>query len=598
MYQIQRSLLICLTLLTAGLSSWGQELTLLHTNDMHSKLTGYGPESEYTPLVTGNDSTTGGFARLSALFQQHRSQWPDATLILDAGDFLMGSLFHAAEKETGFQLNLMKRMGYDCVTLGNHEFDFGPETLAKTLQAATDRGGFPTMVASNLVFSRESPADDPLEELYRKKLILPYTLIEKNGLKIGLFGLVGLDAESVAPASRPVTFSDPLKEAGKTAAYLKEEQQADLVILLSHSGIYPDPQGNGYIGEDIELAAKVPQIDIIISGHTHVATPDYIRIGNTYIVQTGSYAANVGKMQLKIENRKIVNCKFDLIPVDDAIAGDAAVSAEIDQQIRLIDRQYLAPAGLSYKQIIGRTGFDLVCRYTDQAGSNLGPFVADAVRHYTETTGNPADISLVAAGTIREDIVKGAHGNLSVADLFRVMSLGMGYDSIPGYPLARFYLTAHEIKKLMEVLLISRNKGGDGFIYFSGVRVYANPDKGLLRKVQRLEINGQAIDHSKRNDDLYSLAANIYLLGFIGEIKKMSHGLVKLVPKDASGKPVADMQHQRIDADQSKPGIQEAKEWIALVRFIQGFEQHNNIPFIPDIYRQGDHAVIRVNHPL
>jgi 5'-nucleotidase len=454
------------------------------------------------------------------------------------------------------------------------------------------------MVASNLVFSRESAIDDPLEELYHKKLILPFTLIEKNGLKIGLFGLVGLDAESVAPASRPVTFSDPLKEAGKMASYLKEEQQADLVILLSHSGIYPDPQGNGYIGEDIELAAKVPQIDLIISGHTHVTTPDCIRIGSTCIVQTGSYAANLGKLQLKIENRKIVNCKFDLIPVDDAIAGDAAVSGEIDQQIHLIDRQYLAPAGLSYKQIIGRTDFNLVCRYTDQAGSNLGPFVADAVRHYTETTGNPADISLVAAGTIREDILKGTHGNLCVADLFRVMSLGMGYDSIPGYPLARFYLTAHEIKKLMEVLLISRNKGGDGFIYFSGVRVYANPEKGLLRKVQQVEINGKAISRSKKDTILYSLAANTYLLGFIGEIKKMSHGLVKLVPKDASGKPVADMKHQRIDADLSKPGIQEAKEWIALVNFIQGFEQKNNIPLIPDIYRQGDRAVIRVNHPL
>lgn len=576
--------------------SFGQELTILHTNDMHSKLTGYGPESEYSPMEIANDSTRGGFARLATLFNQIREESPNSTLIVDAGDFLMGSLFHVGEAQTGFQLNLMKKMGYEYITLGNHEFDYGPATLAKILQAAEAKGGFPSIVASNATFSKESTADDELERFKTNGLIKDFEIIEKNGLKIGIIGLVGLDAASVAPASKPVKFSNYIKTASKLAGYLKKKENVDIVVALSHSGIYPDKEGEGYVGEDMALAKKVPAIDIIISGHTHVQTPQFIKIGNTYVVQTGCYASNLGKINLDYKNGKIEDFKFELIPVNDQILGDKVVNKEIEDYKGFIDQKYLSPVGLEYNKEIGKTDFSLITDFTNLKESNLGPFIADASRYYIQSTGNQVDFSIVASGTIRENFEKGIRGMLTVPDAFQVMSLGEGYDGVPGYPLARIYITGREVKKLMEIVVMSRPKGGDGFLYLSGISATINSDKGFLHKVQKVEINGKAIDISKNNTQLYSVAANTYLLGFIGRIKKMSHGLVKIVPKDSNGNPITAMKNQLVDIDPNLDGVQEAKEWIALIEYMKSFKKNENgIPIIPEEYKKEDHAFVDSN---
>lgn len=450
-------------------------------------------------------------------------------------------------------------------------------------------------MASNIVFSKRSAEDDELEKLYISKSIQPYAICIKNGLKIGIFGLMGIDAGNVAPASYPVTFSDPVKEAAKMTAYLKTVQKADIVILLSHGGIYPNREHNGYAGEDLNLATKVPLIDIIISGHTHVRTPEYIKTGNTFIVQAGSNATNLGVIRLRYQNGRIADFVFDLLAIDDKIKGDSVVNDEIEHQIDFIDKTFLESNNLTYRQIVGKLNFDVKCDYNDLKGSNLGPFVSDASKYYLESTGNGADFSLVAAGTIREDLLKGTDGMISVSDVYRVMSLGRGYDRIPGYPLAKIYLTANEVKKLMEILVISRGKGGDGFIYFSGIKIYIDSGKGLLRKVRKVEIAGKEIDCSKKNTTLYSVSANTYLLGFIGEVRKMSHGLIRIIPKDKYGSPVTEMKNQLVDSDLKKEGIQEGKEWIALIEYMKSFKQNSNtIPVIPDQYQKGDEAVLDI----
>ena len=119
----------CLTILlvinTLILASQEKTITVIHTNDMHSRLNGFAPESAYTPLSVNDDATIGGFTRLASIIAAEKSRVGGSVLVIDAGDFLMGTLFHTAEAETGFQLGLMKKMGYDIVALGNHEFDFG-----------------------------------------------------------------------------------------------------------------------------------------------------------------------------------------------------------------------------------------------------------------------------------------------------------------------------------------------------------------------------------------------------------------------------------------------------------------------------------------
>jgi 5'-nucleotidase len=565
-----------------------QQLTILHTNDLHSKLTGYGPESDYSPLEINNDNTLGGFSRMAAIISSFKQKAPDQTLILDAGDFLMGSLFHVPEQETGFQMNLMKKMGFDYTTFGNHEFDFGPEVLGKIIDAAQKRGGHPKIVASNLAFSK-SADDDLLQSLFTSGEILPYDVFEKNGLKIGIFALVGIDAASVAPASKPVTFANPFKTAAKTANYLKKVEKVDIVILLSHAGIVKDEKTGAFTGEDFKIAKKAPEIDIIISAHTHVRTTEYLRQGKTYIVQTGSYGAEIGKIELNFTAGKISDFAFELLPVDDKIKGDETVQMDIDNYISFINKNYLEPSNLHYSEIIGKTAFDLNLDFEKLNASNLGPFIADGTKYYLNKTGNTVDISLVAAGTIRENMVAGKSGLITPADAFRVMSLGNGKDNFPGYPLAVIYITGREMKDLAEAIVMLQKKGDDGFMYSSGLEIVSNPKKGFLNKVQQVNIDGKPIDLSKKNTQLYAVSANTYLLSFIGRVKKMSFGLLKVEPKDNNGVPVSDIFNQLADADKNRNGIQEAKEWIALIEYIRSFEKNSDgIPEIPSEYRNGE----------
>ena len=124
--------------LTANSQQSGK-LVILHTNDIHSKLRGFAPETDYTPLVTNDDQTVGGFARLAAAIAAEKLEGGDNTILLDAGDFMMGTLFHHFEAMDGFQLRLMKMMGYDLVGIGNHEFDFGPDILAQIIGSEIGR---------------------------------------------------------------------------------------------------------------------------------------------------------------------------------------------------------------------------------------------------------------------------------------------------------------------------------------------------------------------------------------------------------------------------------------------------------------------------
>jgi 5'-nucleotidase / UDP-sugar diphosphatase len=131
--------------------------TILHTNDMHSSFIGMGPSADYTPFVLNNDATLGGYARLAALIAKRKEsrQGQGPVLVLDAGDYSMGTAFAAATREIGGELKLMGMMGYDATTFGNHEFDLGPDGLGRSISVAAKTGRVPKMVASNTDFSKQ-----------------------------------------------------------------------------------------------------------------------------------------------------------------------------------------------------------------------------------------------------------------------------------------------------------------------------------------------------------------------------------------------------------------------------------------------------------
>ncbi len=547
-----------------------QKITILHTNDFHSHLQGFAPESEYTPFVTNDDKTVGGFSRIATVIKREKRTNEEGTLVVDAGDCMMGTLFHTMELYTGFQFQLMKKAGYDIVAVGNHDFDFGPVRYARTVSVAASEGEIPVLLLSNVITSQVDSADDTFEELYKNGLLKQYNIIEKNGVRIGVFSLMGDDAEESAPYSVPVRFSPIVSAARKITRDLKN-LKCDIIVCLSHSGVTKGKDGK-WTGEDVELAEKVKGIDLIISGHTHTTLREPITVNGVTIVQAGSNGRYVGKVELQWDGTAASFDSYELIPVNDSIKGDAEIQSLIDAQEKKVNAQILKPLGIEYSEAVASASFPLTCdEYGDVASSNLGAFVSDAIYDYVNTMGSGTDIAMTAAGVIRDPIMPGTQ---SVADLFRVMSLGSGNDPVPGYPLAQVWVKGIELKRIAEILIMASASTPSNFCFYSHLKVTYDPDKGLFKKVTKLELtdndgNVTVIDTSKGNKKLYSIVANAYMLEFVGIIKKKSFGLINVIPKDENGKAVKDMQNAVIDFDEARPGVQEGKEWLALIYFLQ-----------------------------
>ncbi len=570
-------------------------ITIIHSNDMHSHFLGAPPNIAYTPSVTGDDRTIGGWARIATVIKKVKQDRSNPVLVVDAGDFLMGSLFHMLSREQAFELRLLSMMGYDAVCLGNHEFDLKPEGLARILTSARSSGKIPPLVASNVIFSAESNKDDALETIFNQGVVKPFLVLEKGGLRIGIFGLMGKDAAEVAPFASPVSFGDPIAAAQKMVKVLRETQSVDLVICLSHSGLSKNQKKS----EDEILAREVDGIDIIISGHTHTKVNEALQINNTIIVQSWEYGKQLGVLDISYENGQVSLKNYLALEINDTISGDAAISKQIEAFEAQITRRVLAQEGLSFREIIAETDFDLVLQ-TDE--SNLGNLIADSMRWYINKFDNdPSNppsqplVSVISNGVIRDPIVKGQSGQIAVCDAFRAIPLGIGFDEAQtmGYPLVSIYVYPSELKKTFEVLTsIYPLKGSDYFIQVSGAKFTHNPHRMIFDRVTEIwlgdEENGyQQLDYSKSNRSLIRIAADIYNATFLKVIGDYTRQILKIVPKDRNGNPIEDLKRMRIDADRQKPGIQELKEWKAVMAYIQSFSDTDadGLPNVPDKYR-------------
>ena len=511
------------------------------------------------------------------------------TLVLDAGDFMMGTLFPSLEKESGFQLRLMKEMGYDVVGIGNHEYEFGPGWLAAVINAAAGNGTIPVLLIGNAKFDNKDSRDDALEKDYSEKLINRKLILTRDGIKIGFFSILGKDAVSVAPKAAPVTFEKQSSFAREMVKELHTEK-CDVIICISHSGITKDKNGE-WGGEDVELARAVKGIDLIISGHTHTKLDQPLIINGIPIVQAGEFGQFVGCMSLSYSSGKLKVESYRLIPVDDRTIGDEHINRLIEEQKDKINLKILKPLGLDYARPVVESDFRLEGNdLGDYMNSNIGPFIADAIRYYVNIHNSKGtDISMVAAGMIFDKISPGIQ---TAPDIFRVMPLGSGNDDIPGYALSRLYVTGKELKSILEILQVASKKKPEDYCYYSGLRVDYDPEKGLLNKIKKIEIvhrDGSRVDvdFSRKNRSLYSITADSYMLEFIGIIKKMSFGLINVVPKDEAGNKVKDMKTTVIDMDEKLAGVQEGKEWLALIEFL-GSMKDTNGNGIPDIDRKYD----------
>ena len=216
-------------------------LTILHTNDVHSRL-------EPFPMDGGRNQGLGGVAARASLIQSIRAQ-TEQVLLLDAGDIFQGTPYFNLYKGEP-EIKAMSRMGYDAVTMGNHDFDAGLENFANQLVHAR----FPVIIA-NYDFT-----GTPMETKYQ-----PYTIIQKGKKKIGILG-VGIELEGLVPENLygKTAYKDPIRVANETAAILKKNN-CDLIICLSHLG---DKYDDNKVSDEV-LAKETEFVDLIIGGHTH-----------------------------------------------------------------------------------------------------------------------------------------------------------------------------------------------------------------------------------------------------------------------------------------------------------------------------------------
>lgn len=259
----------------------GRQLLILHTNDTHSCVLPLNPNLADTMLAG-----RGGFLRRAAMIDQMRKEDKDL-LLLDSGDFSQGSPYYTMFKGD-VETELMNIMGYDAATIGNHEFDFGLENMARIFRKAK----FP-IVCANYDFTGTVV----------EGLVKPYVIIKRKGVRIGIFGLSPkLDGLVMASTCAGVRYSDPIKTANAVADKLKNEEKCDVVICLSHLGW--DEVGLN----DMEMMAKTRNIDLVLGGHSHsyFKTLNHVRNLDGKDVpndQNGKHGIFVGKITLSLEKR-------------------------------------------------------------------------------------------------------------------------------------------------------------------------------------------------------------------------------------------------------------------------------------------------------
>jgi len=568
-----------------------QKLIILHTNDLHSYLMGHDPEADYSPLDVNDDSTIGGIARLAAQVAKERTAAGiTPVLLLDSGDFMMGTPFEVLGLSKSAELVEMGWMGYDAIDLGNHEFDWSPRGLAGIIAAARSSGFGVPLLASNMMYDPISPDDDDLQRLEYAGAIQRKTIKTlSNGLRVGIFGLLGKSAALVTPQAKPLTFADQAATARAIVDELRNTDKVDLVICLSHSGT--DESGKG---EDADLAQAVAGIDIIISGHTHVALATPVQVNNTLIVQTGAYGTSLGRMELQLSHpptSALSLTNYKLIPIDDTIGGDAATQARVDGYIAAVDA--LLPAPFSYRRVIATTSSDLPRPVFAESG--LGDLVADAYQAIVGMIEGPVDLAVESSGNIRTDVRMGKTGKEWFADIFRVLPLGIGPDTRPGYPLVSFYLNGKELKAGMEVTAASIDvlQSNDYFLQISAGATMTYASSGPpFNRVRSLTLpGGRNVDFTDTTH-CYKVVATLYLGSLLGLVSQFTGGQLSATPKLADCQtPVTDLT-TRIVKFPGPSGPQEMKAWLALIQFLSA-QPPAGMPAVPSRYFSPGGRIIR-----
>ena len=514
----------------------------------------------------------------------------------------------------------MSLMGYDATTFGNHEFDLGPDGLVRSIDAAAKAGRFPAVVASNTHYTGQGETLADLQRLVKAGVIRRHLVIERGGMRFGIFGVLGKEAIFYTSGG-PVTFSDAIEAAREMVTVLRETEKVDLVICLSHGGVEKGKDGRITDGDDVRLAKAVPGIDIVIGGHSHTELQKAIMVnGHTPVVQTGKESANLGELVITLDNGKLTVESYRLHPIDDTIAGDRAIGDEIERFKKTVTGAVFASRGYSIDQPLAVAPQDLPNTFTDiAAGTLLANLCTDAFRKATK-----ADIGFTANGMLRAGLTRGKSGVQTVYDVFAVAPLGYGVvDTTAGNALVTGCFTGLELKNILEFLLVDNPvHPGEYFPRASGMRFRYDRSRPMFDVVTAIELGDldrgyHAIDITGKDERLYSLTCPLMLGVIIVAIPKYTKGKLPLVPKDKKGQPLKSrvealedprsstanllsppgtMDKDSIATGAGKDTVHEIKEWQAIMDHLRSLpvKSKDELPTIPVDERAAEVRAIKV----
>jgi 5'-nucleotidase len=444
-------------------------LTLLYTSDIHSRVDPF-PTAFYHQTYAGK----GGLARIATLARQQKQQSPNA-LLLDSGDYLQGSpYFNFFKGEV--ELQALNRMQYDAVTIGNHEFDNGVAPLRQALSFFKG-----PIVTSNVTFS--------------PNIGQRYAVLKAGPLRVGVFGLLTeVNGLITPPAFQTAQYYDPVKVARQAVAQLSKE--ADVIVCISHVGIVPPWSDDEAVGNepdpkappvtDEQIARDVPGIDVILSGHTHaqVKRPLVIKSGaeSTLIVAPGYGGGFLGKMNLTLQDGRVVESANNLLPLDQRVAPAGDIESLIAPYRAKMDQTLKRPIGTAVAAF-GRYG-------AKDYESGLNNLIADAAVSTARKADPEVAFGMSSSGTPRNFILQGP---ITVEDVYYALP----FDN-------KLVIVEAKGQVVLDMLTVQRRLTDNKRHAVSNVTYTLNP---TTHQISNVMIDGKPFDASRT----YKVAVNDYM---------------------------------------------------------------------------------------
>lgn len=546
---------ICCLLWSVSCFANGQnrKLVVLFTADLHSQ-------------ILPDNQGRGGFAKIASLVSGERelaAKEGAAFILVDGGDISMGSVFHTLFESHAVEYRGMARIGYDAVAVGNHAFDFGSDAFVQMV-------GNARQMDSALVFPKLLSANLQCMGIQFDK----YTILERNGLRIGLFGLMGENSFNVVGKGKgDLVFSSQIEAAKEIVDIL--QPQTDYIIAISHGGTSN--------GDDIKLARKVGGIDFVVSAHDHDVLHSPVYAGGTPVGAAGSNGQYVGKAVF--DEGKLV--EYSLLATDNSVPADPAMECWIDSMYNVVGEEFERLSGRRLDDTLAFLTQEYPVAWDEDGKMVLGTNIAAGYRNaaIANMPNVPSDkiVGVVPYGVVRKGLDKGA---VTTKDVFEVLSLGENERGRAGYPLVYAWITGKELEDLCEMSVSIAPILEDTRVFFSGLSYRYNGAGLPFMRVDRVKVG----DSVAGPDSLYMVVTGWYTAQLIGLLESESFGILSAVAKDSSGKPLQDGFIHLRDCN----GAQIA-EWEAFAQYLQqyGFDSQadedsvENDDFVPLGYTLG-----------